>query len=192
MSNFFCVRWKHTSGAKKKVWKSIVRRMARLVYYIANIYIYIYIWSIRVHVIRNVGTILRFNALRYFTCCRIGQTNQIFKYRVKPPQILLDLGVIRTSRWIDSSKFFSLKIAISRSMTEQSWTTCLCFWFQLFHLCIIMVAWNLCEAAHQDCAPSSWKSPGNLAISAAFLLSAIFTICTVKTLSEKARSIKYN
>ncbi|KAL6743175.1 hypothetical protein Aduo_016251 [Ancylostoma duodenale] len=63
---------------------------------------------------------------------------------------------------------------------------------QLFHLCIIMVAWNLCEAAHQDCKPSSWKSPGNLAISAAFVLSAAFTICTVKTLSEKARSIKYN
>ncbi|PIO71451.1 hypothetical protein TELCIR_06654 [Teladorsagia circumcincta] len=63
---------------------------------------------------------------------------------------------------------------------------------QLFHLCVNMVAWNLCDAAHLDCAPIAWNSPSNVAISAAFLLSAIFTGCTVKTLSKKAQSIKYD
>ncbi|XGW01588.1 hypothetical protein V3C99_014036 [Haemonchus contortus] len=62
---------------------------------------------------------------------------------------------------------------------------------QLFHLCVNMVAWNLCDAAHLDCAPIAWNSPSNVAITAAFLLSAIFTAITVKTLSKKAQSIKY-
>ncbi|KAK6767177.1 hypothetical protein RB195_026451 [Necator americanus] len=63
---------------------------------------------------------------------------------------------------------------------------------QLFHLCIIMVAWNLCDAAHYDCAPSAWNSSINIEIGAAFLLSTLFTVCTVKALSAKARNIKYN
>ncbi|PIO70832.1 hypothetical protein TELCIR_07294, partial [Teladorsagia circumcincta] len=63
---------------------------------------------------------------------------------------------------------------------------------KLFHLCVNMVAWNLCDAAHLDCAPIAWNSPSNVAISAAFLLSAVFTGCTVKTLSKKAQSIKYD
>ncbi|KHJ86633.1 hypothetical protein OESDEN_13608 [Oesophagostomum dentatum] len=63
---------------------------------------------------------------------------------------------------------------------------------QLFHLCIIMVAWNLCDAAHYDCAPSSWSSSSNVAVSIAFIVSALFTTCTVKVLSKKAQDIKYN
>ncbi|KAK5972422.1 hypothetical protein GCK32_016799 [Trichostrongylus colubriformis] len=63
---------------------------------------------------------------------------------------------------------------------------------QLFHLCVNMVAWNLCDAAHLDCAPIAWNSPSNVAISAAFLMSAVFTACTVRTLSKKSLDIKYD
>ncbi|CAJ0589419.1 unnamed protein product [Cylicocyclus nassatus] len=63
---------------------------------------------------------------------------------------------------------------------------------QLFHLCITMVAWNLCDAAHYDCAPAPWTSPRNIAISVAFLLSVFFTVGTVKILSKKAQTLKYD
>ncbi|KJH51467.1 hypothetical protein DICVIV_02384 [Dictyocaulus viviparus] len=63
---------------------------------------------------------------------------------------------------------------------------------QIFHLCINMVAWNICDAAHLDCAPIAWSSPPNLAIIVAFLISAIFIMFTVKKLSKKAETIKYD
>ncbi|KAJ1359844.1 hypothetical protein KIN20_018659 [Parelaphostrongylus tenuis] len=63
---------------------------------------------------------------------------------------------------------------------------------QFFHLCINMVAWNLCDAANLDCTFSAWNSPSNLAISAVFLMSAAFTACTVKVLTKKAQTMIYD
>ncbi|KAE9417398.1 hypothetical protein Angca_009137, partial [Angiostrongylus cantonensis] len=62
---------------------------------------------------------------------------------------------------------------------------------QFFHVCICMVAWNLCDAANLDCKPSAWNSPANLTISVVFLISVVFTTSTVKALIGKAQTMKY-
>uniref|UniRef100_A0A1I7XLY2 Progestin and adipoQ receptor family member 3-like n=1 Tax=Heterorhabditis bacteriophora TaxID=37862 RepID=A0A1I7XLY2_HETBA len=61
---------------------------------------------------------------------------------------------------------------------------------QFFHFCIIMMAWNLCDAAHIDCT-STWSTSDTKAIACAFLLTCAFVSGTVYHLTSKAKRMKY-
>ncbi|CAI4222529.1 unnamed protein product [Auanema sp. JU1783] len=65
---------------------------------------------------------------------------------------------------------------------------------QLFHLCINMLAWNLCEAADMDCGASdgSINKPINAVILGVFVLSFVYIVFVLKNLMGRAKDLKYD
>ncbi|VDM27808.1 unnamed protein product [Toxocara canis] len=64
---------------------------------------------------------------------------------------------------------------------------------QLFHVCIIMVTWNLCEAAHLDCSYSDTITSNNRHLSSivCLILTLAVIVSSIKNLMKSAKCICY-